>query len=152
MLIAVEAEIDTNGVVTLLEPVTVTRKTRAVVTLLEEKAEESKSSAAAEQPDNALVRWLNTKDDDPNAKFPAKIIAADLPVRDLSLEYEWLAANRDEYDGKYVALDGNTLVAVGDSYKEAAVKARELGVNNVLIVFVEGSNRPKFISGGLWRE
>ena len=151
MLIAVEAEIDTNGVVTLLEPVTVTRKTRAVVTLLEEKAEESESSEAAEQPDNALVRWLNSSDDS-KPKFPAKIIAADLPVRDLSLEYEWLAANRDEYDGKYVALDGNTLVAVGDSYKKAATKARELGVNNVLIVFVEGSNRPKFISGGLWRE
>jgi len=148
MLIAVEAEIDTNGVVTLLEPVTVTRKTRAVVTLLEEKPELSE----AEQPENALVQWLKTKDDNPKPKFPAKIIATDLPVRDLSLEYEWLAANRDEYDGKYVALDGNTLVAVGDSYKKAATKARELGVNNVLIVFVEGSNRPKFISGGLWRE
>lgn len=151
MLIAVEAEIDTNGVVTLLEPVTVTRKTRAVVTLLEEKTEIPESDEA-EQPDNALVRWLKTKDDDPNAKFPAKIIATDLPVRDRSLEYQWLAANRDEYDGKYVALDGDTLVAVGDNYKEAAVKARELGVNDALIMFVEGSNRPKFISGGLWRE
>ena len=150
MLIAVEAEIDTNGVVTLLEPVTVTRKTRAVVTLLDEAAAKPESSQT-EQPDNALVRWLNSSDDS-KPKFPAKIIAADLPVRDLSLEYEWLAANRDEYDGKYVALDGNTLVAVGDSYKKAATKARELGVNNVLIVFVEGSNRPKFISGGLWRE
>lgn len=150
MLIAVEAEIDTDGVVTLLEPVTITRKTRAVVTLLDEAAAKPESSEA-EQPDNALVRWLNSSDDS-KPKFPAKIIAADLPVRDLSLEYEWLAANRDEYDGKYVALDGNTLVAVGDSYKKAATKARQLGVNNVLIVFVEGGNRPKFISGGLWRE
>lgn len=148
MLITVEAEIDTNGVVTLLEPVTVTRKTRAVVTLLEEKPESNET----EPPDNALVRWLKTKDEDPNAKFPAKIIATDLPVRDLSLEYQWLAANRDEYDCKYVALDGDTLVAAADSYKEAAVKARELGVNNALITFVEGSNRPKFISGGFWRE
>jgi len=151
MLIAVEAEIDTNGVVTLLEPVTVTRKTRAVVTLIDAEPAAKPESSEAEQPDNALVRWLNSSDDS-KPKFPAKIIATDLPVRDLSLEYQWLAANRDEYDGKYVALDGNTLVAVGDSYKEAAVKARELGVNNVLIVFVEGINRPKFISGGLWRE
>ena len=151
MLIAVEAEIDTNGVVTLLEPVTVTRKTRAVVTLLDEAAAEPESDEA-EQPDNALVRWLKAKDDDPKAKFPAKIIATDLPIRSRSLEYQWLAANRDEYDGKYVALDGDTLVAVGDNYKEAAVKARELGAGDALIMFVESSNRPKFISGGFWRE
>ncbi len=151
MLIAVEAEIDTNGVVTLLEPLTVKQKMRAVVTLLEEKAEEPESSTV-EHPENALVRWLKTKDNDPKAKFPAKIIATDLPIRDRSSEYEWLAANRDEYDGKYVALDGDTLVAVGDNYKKAAAKARKLSVNNVLIVFVEGSNRPKFISGGFWRE
>lgn len=151
MLIAVEAEIDTNGVVTLLEPVTVTRKTRAVVTLLEEKAEKPESNAA-EQPDNALVQWLKAKEEDPNAKFPAKIIATDLPVRDRSLEYQWLAANRDEYDGKYVALDGDTLVAVSDNGKELAAKLRELDINGAFIIFVEGSNRPPFISGGLWRE
>ncbi len=151
MLIAVEAEIDTNGVVTLLEPVTVTRKTRAVVTLLEEKPE-SGEIEQPEQPDNALVRWHKAKEDDPNARFPAKIIATDLPVRDRSLEYQWLAANRDEYDGKYVALNGDMLVAVGDGYKEVAVEARELGAADALIIFVEGSNRPKFISGGFWRE
>ena len=151
MLIAVEAEIDTNGVVTLLEPVTVTRKTRAVVTLLDEAAAKPESSKA-EQPDNALVRWLNTKDDDPNAKFPARIIATDLPVRDRSREYVWLAANRDEYDGKYVALDGDTLVAVGENGKDLAAKLKELGFSGAFIIFVEGSRRPKFISGGLWRE
>ncbi len=85
-------------------------------------------------------------------KFPARIIATDLPVRDRSREYEWLAANRDHYDGKYVALSGDKLIAVGDDYKNAATKARELGVGDALVVFVEGSNRPPFISGGLWRE
>jgi hypothetical protein len=117
----------------------------------ETAADESESSEA-KQPENALVQWLKAKEDNPNTKFPAKIIATDLPVPDRSLEYQWLAANRDEYDGKYVALDGDTLVAVGDGYKEVAVKARQLGVNTPLIVFVEGSNRPKFISGGFWRE
>ena len=130
---------------------TVLHKTRAVVTLLEDKDEKPESDEA-EQPENPLVQWLKAKDNDPKAKFPAKIIDADLPVRDLSLESEWIAANRDEYEGKYVALDGNTLVAVGDNYNEAAVKARELTVNNVLIVFVEGSIRLEFLSGGLWRE
>lgn len=36
MLKTVEAEIDVNGIVVLLEPVSVTKKTRAIVTLLEE--------------------------------------------------------------------------------------------------------------------
>lgn len=84
MLIAVEAEIDTNGVVTLLEPVTVTRKTRAVVTLLEEKAEKPQADEP-EQPENALAQWREARKKDPNAKFPAKIIADDLPVRSRSL-------------------------------------------------------------------
>ncbi len=80
----------------------------------------------------------------------ARIIATDLPVKDRSREYEWLAKNRDEYDGQYVALDGDNLVAVGDGYKIVAVKARELGINDALIMYVEGSNRPRFISGGFW--
>ncbi len=97
-----------------------------------------------------LEEKLSFKPSRPN--FPAKIIATDLPVKDLSLEYKWLTENRDKYDGKYVALNGDTLVAVGDGYKEAAAKARELGVKDALIVFVEGSNRPPIISGGLWRK
>lgn len=48
MLIAVKAEIDTNGVVTLLEPVTITRKTRAVVTLLD-AAEPAKTELSEEE-------------------------------------------------------------------------------------------------------
>ena len=79
-----------------------------------------------------------------------RIIATDLPVKDRSREYEWLAKNRDEYDGQYVALDGDNLVAVGDGYKNVAVKARELGINDALIMYVEGSNCPRFISGGFW--
>jgi negative regulator of replication initiation len=85
-------------------------------------------------------------------KFPAKITATDLPVKDRSREYDWLAKNRDKYDGKYVALNGDHLIAVGDNYKDAATKARELGAGDALIVYVEGHNHPRFISGGLWRE
>lgn len=42
MLQTVEAEIDVNGNVELLEPVRVTKRTRAIVTLLEEKTEEER--------------------------------------------------------------------------------------------------------------
>ena len=60
--------------------------------------------------------------------FPAKIIATDLPVRDRSRESAWLEQHRDEYDGKYVALKGDNLLAVGDGAKEVATTARQLGV------------------------
>jgi Family of unknown function (DUF5678) len=81
--------------------------------------------------------------------FPAKIIATDLPVRDRSREYAWLEQHRDEYDGKYVALDGDQLIAVGDGAKEVASQARALGIQGALIVYVEGSDQPRFIGGGL---
>lgn len=97
-----------------------------------------------------LEEKLSLKPERP--KFPSKIIATDLPVKDRSQEYDWLAKNRDKYDGKYVALNGDRLIAVGDNYKDAAIKARELGIGDALIVYVEGSNHPRFISGGLWRE
>ena len=82
--------------------------------------------------------------------FEAKIIATNLPVKDRSRENAWIEQNRDKYNGKYVALDGETLVAVSDNYKETATKARELNAGDALIIFVEGSNRPRFISGGVW--
>jgi hypothetical protein len=59
--------------------------------------------------------------------FPAKIIATDLPVRDRLREYAWLEQHRDKYDGKYVALDGDNLLAAGA--KDVSAKARELGVS-----------------------
>ena len=79
-----------------------------------------------------------------------RVIATNLPVRDFAREHAWLAKNRDEYDGQYVALDGDTLLAHGENGKEVAAKVKGLGLKNAYIVFVEGSNRPPFISGGVW--
>lgn len=97
-----------------------------------------------------LEENLNSATPRRQTPFPAKIIATDLPVRDRSREYSWLEQHRDEYDGKYVALDGDKLIAAGDAAKEVATKARELGIQGALIVYVEGSEQPRFISGGLW--
>ncbi len=98
----------------------------------------------------ALEEKLNPNSERQKPPFEAKIIRTDLPVKDRSREYEWLAQNRDAYDGKYVALDGDTLLTVSDNFKDAATKARELGVKDALVMLVEGSNRPRFISGGVW--
>ncbi len=74
-----------------------------------------------------------------------RILARNLPVKDRSRENEWLAEHRDEYDGKYVALDGDRLIAVGDSYKEVATVARGAGVPDALLLYVEGSNHPPYV-------
>ncbi len=96
-----------------------------------------------------LEEKLNLKKEN-RPPVDASIIASDLPVRDFSREHDWLEKNRDKYDGQYVALDGDTLLAHGENGKEVAAKIKELGLKGVYIVFVEGSNRPPFISGGVW--
>lgn len=80
----------------------------------------------------------------------SRIIAVDLPARDFSREHAWLEKNRDEYDGQYVALDGDKLIAHSADGKEVTGKVKELGLKSVYLVFVEGSQRPLFISGGVW--
>lgn len=80
----------------------------------------------------------------------SRIIATDLPIRDFSREKAWLEENRDEYDGQYVALDGDRLVANSENSKEVKAKVKELGLKSVYVVFVEGSQSPRFISGGVW--
>ena len=79
-----------------------------------------------------------------------RIIATDLPIRDFTREHGWLEKNREQYDGQYVALDGDRLLAHGENGKEVAAKIKELELKSVYIVFVEGSNRPLLISGGVW--
>ncbi len=98
----------------------------------------------------ALEEKLNSQSPERKPPFQARIIATNVPVKDRSREHEWLAQHRDEYDGQYVALDGATLLAVGEGYKEVAEKALESGIKDALIVYVEGSNHPPFISGGVW--
>ena len=78
------------------------------------------------------------------------VVAKGLPIRDRSLEYEWILKHRDEYDGQYVALQGDELIAADKSAKTVAAKAREIGIKEALIVYVEGSGSQRFIGGGVW--
>lgn len=45
MLTTVEAEIETNGIVRLLEPVTIRRRSRAIVTILDEDSTDTNSQS-----------------------------------------------------------------------------------------------------------
>ncbi len=83
--------------------------------------------------------------------FPSKIIATDLPVRDRTREYAWLAEHCDEYEGQYVLLYGDTLIAAGTNAKEVVSVGRQRGIVGALLLYVEGREQPRFLSGGLWR-
>lgn len=66
------------------------------------------------------------------------------PPKDRSRENAWLEKHRDEYDGQWVALDGDRLLAHGYEFKDVIAAARNAGVMDALVFIVEGSEAPPF--------
>ncbi|HMV48303.1 MAG TPA: hypothetical protein PLD20_17385 [Blastocatellia bacterium] len=60
MLTTIEAEIDVNGTVTLLEPIKLKKKSRAIVTLLESERATKKTLTEEEKQiaETQLARWI----------------------------------------------------------------------------------------------
>lgn len=56
----------------------------------------------------------------------------------------WLKAHREEYAGKYVALDGDRLVGSGSSIREAHEQGRRAGVDHPFLVHVSSVNDAPF--------
>lgn len=116
MLTTVEAEIDVNGEITLLEPLKVSKKSRILITLLENQT--PKNSKAGKKrsktnKDNALIKWLKE--------------------------------NRNEYAEKYVALDGDKLVAFSHSLSEIRKMTKDIPNLFITKVFAEET----IVSAGL---
>lgn len=65
-------------------------------------------------------------------------------MRDFLGEDLWLRENGEKYQGKFVALHGNRLIASGDSYKEISRKARAAGVSDALLNYIELPDAPSF--------
>lgn len=99
----------------------------------------------------ALEEKLNTNTEQrKKVSFESKIIATNLPVQDHSREHKWLRENRDKFANQWVALDGERMVASGADAKEVAMEVRTLGLKGLFLTFVEASDQPPFISGGVW--
>jgi len=84
MLTTIEAEIDVNGNVTLLEPIRLSRKIRAIVTLLESDHVTRKPLSEEEKrlAEERFARWIGAWDSgDPNSADNERIDA------DLAREY-----------------------------------------------------------------
>ncbi len=110
MLTTIEAEIDVNGKVTFLEPLKISRKSRAIITLLDENATKKRAARPNENADTGK----------------------DSKARQL----EWLKANRDKYAGQYVALDADVLVAHADTIKEIRRQLQGKDASDIFIVKV----------------
>ncbi len=65
-------------------------------------------------------------------------------MRDFSGDDEWLRENSEKYQGKYVALHGNRLIASGNGYKEISQKARAAGFPDALLTYIEPFDTPPF--------
>ncbi len=81
----------------------------------------------------------------PPIPFQPKFIGRGQPVKDRSLEYEWLCQHRDEYANLWVALDGDRLVSHGSEFKDVFAEARRAGVPDALMIFVEPSTTLSFV-------
>lgn len=110
MLTTIEAEIDVNGKVTFLEPLKITRKSRAIITLLDENAPKKRVARPNENADTGK----------------------DSKARQL----EWLKANRDKYAGQYVALDADVLIAHAETIKEIRQQLQGRDDSDIFIVKV----------------
>lgn len=56
----------------------------------------------------------------------------------------WLKAHREEYAGRYVALDGERLVGSGATMREAHEQARQQGVEHPFLTHVSSVNDAPF--------
>jgi hypothetical protein len=81
--------------------------------------------------------------DEPN--FTPRIIGkAPLP-KDRSREREWLEQHRKEYSHQWVALDGDRLVSSNTDCRLVIDEARQQGVPDALIIYVEPPNARSLI-------
>lgn len=91
MLTTIEAEIDVDGNVRLLEPVRVSRKGRAIVTLLDGEIVSAKNAGDEEnaRAEERFARWIGSVDSgNPNS--------ADNEQIDVDLAWEYGATHDDE--------------------------------------------------------
>lgn len=60
---------------------------------------------------------------------------------------EWLKANRENYGGQYVILDGNKLLGVAKNYPEGKQIAVKAGVPDAFVDYLSKPDEEGFIGG-----
>lgn len=114
MLQTVEAEIDVNGNIRLLEPLPVTKSRRVLVTLLAESASAENGAA--------------------NVVIPPPAAAISEARRQAQMT--WLKSNAESHGGQYVALVGAQLISTGKTFWEANEAARAAGCREAFVTYL----------------
>jgi hypothetical protein len=130
MLTTIEAEIDVNGIVTFLEPLKINKKSRAIIMLLDN-----------ETPKKNATQAIVKKEESGNFETDE----AEKERR--RLQMEWLKANRAEFGGQYVILDGDKLLGVAKSYPEGRQIAKESNAANVFVTYLSKPDEAGYIGG-----
>lgn len=123
MLTTIEAEIDVNGEITLLEPLKVTKKSRVIITLLNDEKEP--------KPKKTKVLSKNTDKE--------KIM--------LQKQMKWLKENQVKYGGQYVVLDGDKLLGTAKTFKEGHLIAKESNLPNAFVTYLSKPDEIGYLGG-----
>lgn len=93
----------------------------------------------------ALADSSSTLTTSSGATVEGKAKRLPVPEPDPEPNRRWLAANKSEYAGKWVALDGERLIAAGETEKDVANAAKADGAYLPLIVYIPSPDEPAFV-------
>ena len=80
-----------------------------------------------------LFDWVEEEKRRESAKKQTKNAKLKVEQRKFRLAMKWLQSHREEFDGQWVALDGETLLAHGTDGKKVHAKAQAKGVKTPLM-------------------
>lgn len=103
----------------------------------EESAEEREIKRQPE--DNAVIKWLESD------QLAEETVEEKETRRQKSIA--WIKSHVVEYGGKYVALDGDKLIAVGERHGDALKAAIEAGYKKAFVGFIHPSNYVGYMGG-----
>jgi hypothetical protein len=68
-----------------------------------------------------------------------------IPEPDPEPNFRWMAAHKAEYAGRWVALDGDRLIATGGTERAVANAAKAIGAYLPLIAYIPHPDEPTFV-------
>ncbi len=96
-----------------------------------------------------LIESLQKPIESPPKKKLGRRVPPPVASKDRTLEYQWLAEHSREFAGKWVALEGDQMIACGSSAVEVSKAAKAVGIDRPILVQVEDPDGLPFAGGGV---
>ena len=68
-----------------------------------------------------------------------------IPFDDRAEEFQWLAQNSARFQGEWVVLRGNRLLAHNVDYNKVSQEVKGLGIDGVMFMLIEGKRNEDFV-------